>query len=117
MVVTTAIAPTQVPFALRHREGDAAKVLAVPEHLRRFLAPAELVLYEWTQYVVEWPGATSLQTGSLWHKPIANGIFQISFDNQLGLTTIRAHDERGPIGDPIHVEVIAGKFVDPERSV
>jgi predicted component of viral defense system (DUF524 family) len=102
---------------IRHRDDDATKHHAVPEPLRRFLAPAESVIYEWTPYVVEWPGATRLRTGSAWHRPIAPGVFQLSFDNQLGLTTIRAYDESAPLGEPMHLEVIAGKFTSPERSV
>jgi predicted component of viral defense system (DUF524 family) len=109
--------PVSIAFPLRHRDRDATKIHDVPEHLRRFLAPARWIIYEWTPYVVEWPGATRLQAGSVWHQPIATDVFQLSFDNQLGLTTIRAHDDRGPIGDPIHVEVIAGKFPGPQQSV
>ena len=109
--------PESGVLPLRHRDGDASKLCPVPNHLRQFLAPAEWFIYEWTPYIVELNGATLLKVGSLWHPPIAPGVFQITFENQLGLSAIRAYDADGPIGRPFYVEVVARKFVDPSESV
>jgi uncharacterized protein len=117
--MTTFAAPSSnsSEIRIRHRDGDGSKLHAVPSHLQPDLAPAEHVIYEWTPYVVEYPGATRLQTGSDWHHPITTGVFQVTFENQLGLTTIRAYDDAGPLGNPLHVEVIASKFTMPHQSV
>ena len=81
------------------------------------LAPAQLALYEWTDYWLRFPGATRLRVGDRIVQPIDDRLFQVRLENQLGLTTLQPLDDWGPFGPAIHVEVLSPKFATIEQHV
>lgn len=64
-----------------------------------------------------WPGSTALWVGSTRLSPLVPGIFPVTFENRLGLVTLRGENAAGLLGPPLHLEVIAAKFAQPEQSV
>jgi predicted component of viral defense system (DUF524 family) len=105
--------------------GQGRQALAILDHLQVTLAPASWILYEWTLYRASFPGADQLRIGStildadlITEQDVGQvGHFRIVFENQLGLTTIVPYRDDHPSGEPIRVEVIAGKFPNADHSV
>ncbi len=81
------------------------------------LAPATHAVYEWSDYFVRYDGATRLRVGDRLVPSIDDGLFQFSFANQLGLTSIQPLDENGPCCAPLLLEVISPKFPGVEQHV
>lgn len=108
--------PGETPPLTCASEGD---LFAVPIDLRAALAPARWCVYEWTDYIGHFPGADRLRIGSAWLLPIvqSDGLFQVRFENQLGLTSLTPYAGSHRIGPAIHLEVLAGKFQHPAQSV
>lgn len=88
----------------------AGRMLAVPAEAGELLAPAEVALYEWTEYFARVEGAARLRVGERWVEPIEDGLFRIAFENELGLTRIQAFGEGRALGAGLNVEVISPKF-------
>ena len=74
------------------------------------LAPATHAVYEWSDYFVRYEGATRLRVGDRLVPPIDDGLFNVRFENQLGLTSIQPLNDGGPCGAPLVLEVISPKF-------
>src|SRR6478752_7366809 len=87
-------------------------IVTVPHHLRTLLAPARWIVQEWREYWYIDHEAARVQIGSklLAAPPQDSGHYRIQFENQLGLTTIRATNAAGQVIATRHVEVVAGKF-------
>lgn len=66
---------------------------------------------------MRYDGATRLRVGDRLVPPIDDGLFQFSFANQLGLTSVQPLDERGPCCAPLVLEVISPKFPGVEQHV
>lgn len=83
------------------------------------LAPATHYLHEWRAYRVTCAGASWLGIGSerIGSFGAGTGQFQVRFENQLGLSAIRAFDGAGRLLDIGHVEVISPKLGGPEQSL
>ena len=122
-MVSTAIDPDDgVPAAAgtlvsnRIRITDGPMFEISTEH-RQALAPATHFLHEWQQYTVHCHGSTRLELGSQSYNAIVDGVFQARFENQVGLSRIRAFDAHGGTIDARHVEVVSGKLGDPGASL
>ncbi len=109
--------PEPVICPLRPIDRNERWVRAVSGAQRAMLAPAEWIVYEWTPYVHECPGATHLMVGSRMLEPLVAGVFQVQFENQLGLTSITPYRDGVRLASPVYVEVIASKFTSPDQSV
>ncbi len=81
------------------------------------LAPATHVLHEWRQYRVLCRGAARLELGSQSFQAIVEGVFQVQFENQVGLSRIRAFDAAGAEIADRHVEVVSAKLGDAGASL
>ncbi len=102
------------------RCADAGRVIPVPACLAQVLAPARWCVCEWTTYTASFPDADRLRVGSTWVDPTfpeVPGRFEISFANQLGMSTITPFWNGVACGPPLVVEVLAQKFATPEQSV
>lgn len=120
-----------------YHEGMAITSRDVPEHMREQgriavsggpvhdidayhrdrLAPARHVVHEWHTYTVHCQDAAWLEVGSTVVRAIAAGVFQVRFENQLGLARLRALDANLQPLDTRHVEVVAGKLGGVEASL
>ena len=81
------------------------------------LAPATYAVYEWSDYLVRYDGATRLRVGDRLVQPIDDGLFGVRFENQLGLTSIQPLNAHGPCCAPLALEVISPKFPGIEQHV
>jgi len=107
--------PAQCP--LRPVRTYGPSVVAVSGAQRVRLAPADWIVYEWTPYLYRFEGATHLRVGSHLLEPLVEGVFQLQFDNQLGLTSITPLGHGLPLAPTLYLEVIAAKFTSPDQSV
>ena len=89
----------------------------IPDELRETLAPAQVALFEWTDYFFHWHGADALAVDGRRIEPIAPGVFRVRWENALGLASLTPllHDE--PIEMPLWVEVLSPKFSTPAQHV
>jgi predicted component of viral defense system (DUF524 family) len=86
----------------------------IPSDLQVDLAPAVGCLYEWhTNYWLEYPGADSLRAGTELCPSPRPGLFNLRFENQLGLTALQPFAGSRPLAPPCYVEVISPKFPSP----
>ena len=92
-------------------------LMAVPADLQSAFAPANLCLYEWTDYWIDYKGAERLVVGNVAIKPVMDSLFRIRFENQLGLTSIQPFAGAVPLCTPLHVEVISPKFPSPQEHL
>lgn len=93
------------------RTMDSARIIALSlDNRHPLLAPAQFALYEWTDYWLRYEGATGLRIGERIVKPIDDCLFQVRFENQLGLTHLQPLDDDGPCGSSIPIEVLSPKF-------
>jgi predicted component of viral defense system (DUF524 family) len=108
------VIPAQIGIAIY--DGPVSGVS--PEH-HDALAPATHYLHEWRDYRVTCTGASWVEIGSLriGSFGVGTGQFQVRFENQLGLSAIRAFDGMGRLLDVRHVEVISPKLGGPEQSL
>lgn len=81
------------------------------------LAPATHAVYEWSDYFLRYNGASQLRIGDRLVDPIDGDLFQVSFANRLGLTSIQPLNERGPCCAPLLLEVISPKFPSIDQHV
>jgi uncharacterized protein len=91
---------------------------AVPAHLARDLVPAQWVVREWERYTFVHAGAREVWIGAqrIAPYPGSDSHFEVRFENQLGLATIRVVDSEGRTHRH-HVEVVAPKLGAAEESV
>jgi uncharacterized protein len=89
-------------------------IAAIPAESAAIFAPATQLLYEWTDYLIDAPGATMLRVGGELLKPIRSGLFAVRFENQLGRTTIQPYLDHRPLAPATTVEVLSRKFTDPQ---
>ena len=89
----------------------------VGESHRSTIAPASHFLHEWRTYTVRCSGAMRLELGSQSYTAIVEVLFQVQFENQIGLTHIRAFDVAGKTLDTRHVEVMSAKLGGPNASL
>jgi len=85
--------------------------------LHHAFAPATLCVREWTEYYVQCPGADRLSVGSEGAERVPQGPFRLRFENQLGLTSVQAYAQGRPLGKPLYLEVLSGKFPTPEEHL
>jgi len=102
---------------LRPVRTHGPSVVAVSRAQRTLLAPADWIVSEWTPYLYRFEGATHLRVGSHVMESLVEGVFQVQFENQLGLTSITPYRDGVPIGPLVWYEVIASKFTSPDHSV
>ena len=76
-------------------------------------------LVEWTTYRVTAPGADALRVGSARVLPLVapHPVFEVRFENQLGLAHLQPLRGGKPFGAGTTVEVIAAKFATPLESI
>lgn len=105
------------PFPISGRY--AGDVIRVPFGVEAELAPTRWCVYEWTDYIARYPGADRLRVGSTWLPSIAQTdcVFQVRFENQLGLTSFTPYSGSQRLAPALHIEVLARKFTHPQQSV
>ncbi len=81
------------------------------------LAPATHVVHEWRDYRVTCEGAAWLEVGSQSIEAVAEGVFLIRFENQLGVSRLRALDSGGRVLASSHVEVVSPKLGGVNQSL
>lgn len=86
----------------------------IPEALRAVFAPARHFLEEWQPYWIEWPEATHILVGGQSVRPVHGALFQLRFENAVGLTTIQPFAGKRPLAPPFHVLVLPPKLETPE---
>jgi hypothetical protein len=91
---------------------SASHIAAIPPELVATFAPATQLLHEWTDYMIDAPGATMLRVGDQLLKPIRSELFAVRFENQLGRTTIQPYADHRPLAPATIVEVLSRKFAD-----
>lgn len=101
--------PTPPP-AIQLTAIDASPILPVDPALAPALRPATVLVHEWTDYWAACPGATALTINGRPAPPLPGGAFRVRFENRLGRAVLQAHADTGPVGPPLHVEVISRKF-------
>lgn len=85
-----------------------------PSYTERF-APAYLYTLEWQDLWVEVPGAERLQVGTRMLTPVRGSLFQLRFENAIGLTSIQAWAGSKPLCPPVPLAVLSPKFPTPEE--
>jgi len=94
-----------------------ARFLPIPDELRATLAPAQLALFEWTDYFFHWPHADALDVDGRQIEPIAPGVFRVRWENALGLASLTPLSRGEPLEAPLWVEVLSPKFPTPALHV
>ena len=89
----------------------------IPDELREILAPAQLALFEWTDYFFHWHRADALRVNERQIEPIAPGVFRVRWENALGLSSLTPMFRGEPLEAPLWVEVLSPKFPTPARHV
>ncbi len=92
---------------------DPARLKAVPADLAGRFAPATHCLYEWTSYWLDYPGADQVRIGDDLVRPVKGSLFEVRFENQLGLSQIQPLAGSTPLCPPLVVEVLSPKFPSP----
>jgi hypothetical protein len=85
----------------------------VPAGLEGRFASATHCLYEWTSYWLDYPGADRLRIGDDLLRPVTGSLFEVRFENQLGLSRIQPLAGSTPLCPPLVVEVLSPKFPSP----
>ena len=96
---------------------DNARSQPIPGELRATLAPAQIALFEWTDYFFHWPGADALRVDNRRLEPIAPGTFRVRWENALGLASLTPLLRDEPLEAPLWAEVLSPKFPSPEAHV
>jgi hypothetical protein len=86
----------------------------VPEALVPALAPAAHVVHEWVAYTVTCEDAVGIEVGSGLAETIVSGVFRVRFENQLGLSRMRAFDADGHIIASRHVSLFDVTKIDAD---
>lgn len=87
------------------------------DELREILAPAQVALFEWTDYFFHWHHADALDIDGRQIEPIAPGVFRVRWENALGLASLTPLLRGEPIEAPLWVEVLSPKFPTPAQHV
>ena len=90
-----------------------ARLQVVSAGLAGRFAPATHCLYEWTSYWLDYPGADVLRIGDDFLRPVKGSLFEVRFENQLGLSRIQPLAGSTPLCPPLIVEVLSPKFPSP----
>ena len=102
-----------MPFPL----STNSRSLPIPDELRETLAPAQVALFEWTDYFFHWHRADALDIDGRRIEPIAPGVFRVRWENALGLASLTPLLRGEPLEAPLWVEVLSPKFPTPEKHV
>ena len=94
-----------------------ARSQPIPDALRAALAPAQVALFEWTDYFFHWPGADVLQVDERRIEPVAPGTFRVRWENALGLASLTPLFQGEPLEAPLWVEILSPKFPTPALHV
>ena len=94
-----------------------ARFQPIPDDLRETLAPAQVALFEWTDYFFHWARADALQIDNRTIEPIAPGVFRVRWENALGLSSLTPLFRGEPLESPLWVEVLSPKFPTPQQHV
>ncbi len=89
----------------------------IPDELRATLAPAQVALFEWTDYFFHWHNADALDVDGRRLEPIAPGVFRVRWENALGLASLTPLLRGEPIEAPLWVEVLSPKFPTPALHI
>ena len=95
----------------------ANQTKSIPPEQSWDLQPAQFCLYEWQDYWLNIPSADRIRVGNEWFYPVSGNVFQIRFENQLGLASIQPFAGSMAISPPIYVEVISPKFPSPSSHI
>jgi hypothetical protein len=91
--------------------------ICIPADLSSALAPAVCCLQEWRDHWLDLPEIERLRVGQAWREPVKGSIFNLRFENHLGLAQIQPYADGAPLCPPVTVEVISPKFPNPWEHV
>ena len=94
-----------------------SRFVPIPDDLRETLAPAQVALFEWTDYFFHWARADALQIDNRTIEPIAPGVFRVRWENALGLSSLTPMRQNEPLEAPMWVEVLSPKFPTPQQHL
>ena len=95
----------------------SSRFLPIADELRAALHPAQLALFEWTDYFFQWPDADALLIDKRRVEPLAPGVFRVRWENALGLCQLQPLCGGKPLEAPLWVEVLSPKFPTPQKHV
>lgn len=97
---------------------EAARFVPVPPELAHLVAPAQLGLFEWTDYHFAWPRADKLRADGALVQKLAPGIWRVRWENRVGNARLIPLDETDkPVEAPLEVEVLSPKFPTFEAHI
>lgn len=96
---------------------NAARLQLVPPSLANRFAPATHCLYEWTSYRLEYHGADHVHISDDVIRSVKGSLFEVGFENQLGLSQIQPFAGATPLCPPLIVEVLSSKFLSPDAHL
>ncbi len=94
-----------------------SKAHPIPADLAKHFAPAVLCLEEWQDYWLELPGVDELWINESQAVKVAGNVFQVRFENHLGLARLQAYAAGRTVGNELNVEVISPKFGRPSEHL
>ena len=94
-----------------------SRFVPIPDDLRETLSPAQVALFEWTDYFFHWHNADALNVDGRHIEPIAPGVFRVRWENALGLASLTPMSGGKPLEAPLWVEVLSPKFPTPAQHV
>lgn len=90
---------------------ETARFLPVPSEVSHLVAPAEVGLFEWTDYHFQFPRADKLRVDGALVQKLAPGIWKVRWENSVGNARLIPLDERDRATEaPFEVEVLSPKF-------
>ena len=87
----------------------------IPADLASVLSPAVCCLEEWRPHWLDLPDVERLRIGQTWHRPVKGSIFNLRFENRLGLAQIQPYAGGKPLCRAVTVEIISPKFPTPAQ--
>lgn len=97
---------------------ETARFLPVPAELAHLVAPAEVGLFEWTDYHFQFPGAEKLRVDGALVQKLAPGIWKVRWENSVGNARLIPLDEgEKAVEAPFEVEVLSPKFPSFEEHI
>ncbi|RYX80856.1 hypothetical protein EON83_26830, partial [bacterium] len=97
---------------------ETARFLPVPAELAHLVAPAEMGLFEWTDYHFQFPRAEKLRVDGASVQKLAAGIWKVRWENSVGNARLIPLNAEGKATEaPFEVEVLSPKFPSFENHI
>ena len=89
----------------------------VPAALQSELSPARYYLREWRDHWLDLPDVQVLRVGQEPVRPVRGSLFNLRFENHIGLTRLQPYANGVPLCRPVNLEVLSSKFASPSEHV